>query len=145
MNSLCDSLPEDFLGRMQKELGREEMLRLVWPMIVGSSLGGSTQLLGIRQNTLRVGVPDQTYQRTLRSMESMILDAVHRICGDEVGRAIEFVETPRPIASPPKKRIAARPLPAADVPLDAIADPELRRMFDLSARKYFARTVDLAR
>lgn len=144
MKSLRDSLPEDFLAQMQKELGREETLRLLWPVIVGSKLGGSAEFQGIRQNTLRVGVPDQTWKRTLRSMENMILEAVHRFCGEDVGRAIEFVETKRPIdvvsrpAIPsPKKRAMPRPLPPADFPLDAIGDPELRQMFDLSARKYF--------
>ena len=137
MNSLRDSLPKDFLGRMQKELGREEMLRLVWPLIVGSKLAGSTQFHGIRQNTLRVAVPDQTWKRTLRSMEKLILDAVHRYCGEEVGRAIEFVESPRPVPPSQKKSPAPRPLPPSDLSLDAIADPELRRVFDLSARKYF--------
>ncbi|MGH9786607.1 MAG: DciA family protein [Terriglobia bacterium] len=142
MRSLRDSLPEDFLGRMQQELGREEMLRLVWPMIVGSTMGGSTQLLGIRQNTLRVAVPDQTWKKTLRSMENMILEAVHRVCGDEVGRSIEFVESPRPVPPLPKEKAAPRPLPPADLPLDAIADPQLRQTFDRSARKYFARMVN---
>jgi predicted nucleic acid-binding Zn ribbon protein len=145
MNSLRDSLPKDFLGRMQKELGREEMLRLVWPMIVGSKLGGSAQFHGIRRNTLRVGVPDQTWKNTLRSMENMILERVHRFCGEDVGRAIEFVESPRPVPPSQKKSPAARPLPPVDLPLDAIADPQLRQMFDLSARKYFARMENSAR
>jgi predicted nucleic acid-binding Zn ribbon protein len=145
MNSLRDSLPKDFLGRMQKELGREEMLRLLWPMIVGSKMGGSTQLHGIRQNTLRVGVPDRTWKITLRSMENMILERVHRFCGEDVGRAIEFVESPRLVPPSQKKSPAPRPLPPSDLPLDAIADPDLRQSFDLSARKYFARMVDSTR
>ena len=145
MKSLRDSLPEDFLGQMQKELGREETLRLLWPVIVGSNLGGSTEFQGIRQNTLRIGVPDQTWKRTLRSMENMILEAVHRFCGEDVGRAIEFVEHPRPVAPSPKKKSAPRPLPPVDFPLDTIADPELRQMFALSARKYFARGGDSTR
>ena len=142
MKSLRDSLPEDFLGQMQKELGREETLRLLWPVIVGSKLGGSTEFQGIRQNTLRVAVPDQTWKRTLRSMENMILEAVHRFCGEDVGRAIEFVERPRPVAPSPKKKSTPRPLPPTPFPLDTIADPELRQMFALSARKYFARAGD---
>jgi len=73
----------------------------------------------------------------LRSMENLILEAVHRFCGDDVGRAIEFVESPRALPPAPNKKPAARPLPPPDLPLDAIADPELRRIFDLSARKYF--------
>lgn len=137
MNSFRDLLPQTFLVQMQKELGRDEALRLLWPLIVGSKLGGSTEFRGIRQNTLRVAVPDRTWKITLRSMENMILQAVHRFCGEEVGRAIEFVENPSPANSPPKKKVSARPLPPADLPLDAIADPGLRQIFDRSARKYF--------
>jgi hypothetical protein len=137
MNSLRDSLPRDFLDRMQQELGRWEMLRLVWPMIVGSKLAGSAQFLGIRQNTLRVAVPDRTWKNTLRSMENLILEAVHRFCGDDVARTVEFVESPRALPPAPNKKQAVRPLPPSDLPLDAIADPELRQIFDLSARKYF--------
>lgn len=151
MKSLRDSLPEDFLGRMQKELGREETLRLLWPLIVGSKLGANTALQGIRQNTLRVSVPDQTWKKTLGSLEGMILEAVHRYCGEDVGSAIEFVEakrnmdvvsrsvTPQPKKGTPPRPLASADLPLDDFPLDAIPDPELREMFGRSAQKYFAR------
>ena len=146
MNSLRDLLPNDLLDRMREELGREEMLRLAWPLIVGSELGSSTQLRSIRQNTLLVAVPDRTWKKTLSSMEKMMLEAVHRFCGEEIARTIEFVEEPRmvtPRANTPQKRtVAPRPLAPPDLPddchLEAIADPELREMFRRSAQKYFA-------
>ena len=147
MKSLRDSLPDDFLTQMQKELGREEALRLLWPVIVGSKLGSSTQLRSVRQNTLRVAVPDRNWKKTLRSMEKMILEAVHRFCGEEIAQAVEIVEEPR-MANPQhhtplKRKTTRRPLSPADLPddchLEAITDLELREMFRRSAQKYFSR------
>ena len=150
MNSLRELLPNDLLDRMREELGREEMLRLVWPLIVGWELGSSTQLRSVRQNTLLVAVPDRTWKKTLSAMEKMMLEAVHRFCGEEVARTIEFVEEPRMAAPRPNtpRRRTATPRPLAppalpgdlpdEGPLAAIADPELREMFRRSAQKYFA-------
>ena len=138
MQSLRDSLPEGFLAQMQKELGPEETLRLLWPLVVGANLGASTRLRGIRRNTLRVSVPDQAWKRTLGSMEQIILDAVHRMCGKEVGRAIEFVEDPSLANPSPRKQEFAIQGSPVELPLDEIPDPELRRTFRQSAQKYFA-------
>jgi len=157
MKSLRDALPEGLLAQMQKELGQEETLRLLWPMVVGAELGANTKLVSIRQNRLRIAVPDQTWKRTLISMQQAVLEAVHRVCGEEVGRAIDLVEEaslsgslagPRREAVPRKgkdgtgKEKSALPLAAAELPefpLDEIRDTELRRMFCESAQKYFAR------
>ena len=79
-----------------------------------------------------------------------MLEAVHRFCGEEIARTIEFVEEPRmaaPRPNTPRKRAASpRPPAPPDLPddlpdeghLEAIADPELREMFRRSAQKYFA-------
>ena len=149
MTSLREALPGGLLARMQQELGQEETLRLLWPMVVGANLGASTRLLSMRQNRLRIGVPDQTWGRTLGSLEQAILEAVHRVCGEEVGRSIELVEDPS-LASPrPGKEKPTVPLPLAelrdvpDLPLGGIRDTELRRMFCQSAQKYFARKEEI--
>ena len=147
MKSLRDALPEGLLAQMQQELGQEETLRLLWPMVVGAKLGANTRLLSIRQNRLRIAVPDQTWRRTLLSMEHAVLEAVHRVCGEEVGRAIDLVEDAN-LAAPRRgqdrtgKERSALPLPAVDLPglpLHEIRDTELQRMFRRSAQKYFAR------
>ena len=152
MKSLRDALPDGLLAQMQRELGQEETLRLLWPMVVGASLAASSRLLSIRQNRLRISVPDPTWKRTLISLEQAVLEAVHRVCGEEVGRAIEVVEDPN-LAGPrmEKKRKekdrtekgkSTLALPAVDLPdfpLDEIRDTGLRRMFRQSAQKYFAR------
>ncbi len=162
MNSLRDSLPEGLLVQMQKELGREETLRLLWPLVVGANLAASTRLVAVRQNRLRIAVPDRTWKRTLGSMETIILAAVHRICGEEVGGAIDWVEDPTlGAARAPHQKSAGLSPPAAppaspasmdlpldlpfDLPLGGISDAELRRMFRQSAAKYFARGARRAR
>lgn len=143
MKSLRDSLPDGFLVQMQKELGLEEMLRLLWPMVVGANLGVSTRLVSIRRNTLRISVPDQTWKKTLSALEQAVLEAVHRVCGEEFVRAVEFVEDPTlAVPRPASERNAGSPTPTGlpiDWPLGGISDPELRRMFRRSAEKYFAR------
>lgn len=147
MKSLRDALPEGLLTQMQQELGQEETLRLLWPMVVGAKLGANTRLLSIRQNRLRIAVPDQTWRRTLLSLEQAVLEAVHRVCGEEVGRAIDLVEdpnlaAPRGIKDRAGKEKSSLPLPAVNLPdfaLGEIRDAELRRMFHRSAQKYFAR------
>lgn len=143
MQSLRDSLPNDFLSQMQSELGREETLRLLWPAIVGSKLGSNTALRSVRQKTLWIAVPDRTWKKTLRSLETMILEAVCRFCGEEIAQAIEWVEEPGKMSPPhdlpPKRKTTRIPLAPADLPLEAIPDPELREMFRLSAQKYFTR------
>jgi hypothetical protein len=147
MKSFREALPEGLLARMQQELGPEETLRLLWPMVAGAKLGANTRLLSIRQNRLRISVPDQTWRRTLSSMEQAVLEAVHRVCGEEVGRAIDVVEDAN-LTAPRREKDRtgngkfASPLPAVelpDFPLDEIQDSELRRMFRQSAWKYFAR------
>ena len=60
----------------------------------------------------------------------MILEAVHGFCGEEIAQAVEFVEEPRMANpqpnTPPKRTAIRRPLPLSDLPLDAVADSELR-------------------
>lgn len=155
MQSLREALPGNLLARMQQELGQEETLRLLWPMVVGPELGLSTRLLAIRQNRLRVAVPDQTWRRTLASLQQAVLEAVHRVCGEEVGRSMDLVVDPTLAGiKPAKENPAARrsrslaadlPPDLPDVPLDGIRDTELRWMFRRSARKYFARREETIR
>ena len=143
MESFRDLLPGEFVKRMQSELGRQETLRILWPVMVGARLGCNTRLKEVRHSTLVVSVPDRTWKKTLSSMEGMILDAVRRFSGEESWQAIEFVEDPL-LAVPrqdirPQRPDSARSLPPVDLPVEAISDAELREMFLRSARKYFAR------
>lgn len=142
MQSFRDALPSGLLVQMQQELGQEETLRLLWPMVVGPELGGNTRLLNVRQNRLRIGVPDPTWKRELQALEQAVLEAVHRVCGDECGSKIELVEDPS-LAGPRSQQGESAVPPAraepVNLPLEEIRDTELQRMFQQSAQKYFAR------
>ena len=142
MQSLRDALPSGLLIQMQQKLGQEETLRLLWPMVVGPELGRNTRLLNVRQNRLRIGVPDPTWKRELRSLEQQVLEAVHQVCGDELGSSVELVEDPSLASLRPQKEESGIPPARAEsmnLPLEGIRDTELQRMFRQSAEKYFAR------
>jgi hypothetical protein len=157
MKSFREALPDGLLAQMQQELGQEETLRLLWPMVVGAELAANTRLLSIRQNRLRIAVPDQTWRRTLSAMERAILDAVHRVCGEEVGRAVDLVEDAHLTgpsggnggraknakgsdrAEAGKSAVALRAEDLPNLPLQEIHDTELQQMFRQSAQKYFTR------
>jgi hypothetical protein len=145
---------------MQRELGREETLRRLWPMVVGAKLGASTRLVSIRASRLRIAVPDQTWKRELGGLERSILEAVHRASGEEFARSVELVEDPtlgtasftgetgetkRKAGEAKSRAVARMPRPEllSDVlvglPLEAIQNGELRRLFEESAAKYLSR------
>lgn len=144
MEALRESLTAGVLKQIEQELGRETMLRLLWPHLVGAQLAANTELKAIRGATLVIGVPDRTWLSSLGSLKTMILDAVNRL-GSETYDAVELIEQPRLAAlrqgikpAPGSRRQA--PVAAADVRFDAsaIADESLRKIFAESARKYLA-------
>ena len=92
MESLRAPLAAGFLKRIEKELGEEVTLGLLWPQVVGSELAQNTRLKAIRRGTLIVSVPDREWLKSLGSLEAldrMILDAVGRL---GTGRTYDAVE-----------------------------------------------------
>ena len=142
MESLRQSLTAGLLKRIEKELGREVTVRLLWPSIVGSRLASHTQLKGVRGNTLLVSVPDRSWLGPLESMSRTVLDAVNRMGIGKVFDSIEFVEDKQlrpPPAAPRQEAVDAHPGGADDLltaEAGLIADEGLRRLFLASARKY---------
>ncbi len=94
MQSLRDFLPPGFCDQMEKELGREETLKLLWPAIVGSTVAASTKPLSLRGDTLIVAVPDRAWLNSLGSFEQQILNATARFWGKPVATRIDFVQPP---------------------------------------------------
>ena len=141
MQPLRESLPGGFLKRIEKELGREASLRLLWPHLVGPKLAGNTELKAIRGATLVVSVPDRGWLGPLGPLDKMILEAVNRLGSGNVYETIEFVEQPqmkRNMPAAPRKQ----PRPeTGNKPLELdttmIADEGLRKVFSVSAQKYF--------
>ncbi len=135
-------LPAELLRRIQEQLGLEESLRLLWPMVVGAQLGNNTRVKALRGETLIVAVPDPSWLGSLRSMETMVLEAVNRFFGRDICRGVELAVDPR--MSPPGKEKRSRgnrpaaALPAVSLAAETIEDRELREKFLESAGKYFA-------
>ena len=145
MKSFRESLPANFLKNIEREIGREESLRLLWPVVVGRQLADNTRLKGVRGGRLILAVPDRSWRASLESLENMILDAVNSFWGEPVCNSIEFFEDPRMAPPPPQAHRRMRPQPArlpppVDLPAaETIADDSLRKLILQSASKYFAR------
>ncbi len=139
-------MPVEVWEQMRRELGWEESLRLLWPVLVGERVGCNTRLVSARQATLRVAVPDKVWGKTLGSLQRLILDSVNRFWGEQIWAAIEFVEEPNLphlLHSPRSQSRPERsvPLPrftVADFPEAEVLDEDLRQAFLASARKYFS-------
>ena len=96
MKSFRESLSANFLKNIEREVGREEGLRLLWPVVVGRRLADNTRLQGIQNGRLILAVPDRSWRASLGSVdiEKMILDAVNSLWGEPVCHSIEFFEDP---------------------------------------------------
>jgi len=81
MELVRELLPENLWKAMVRQLGREEVLRLLWPALVGSRLASQTRLRQLRGATLLVSVPDPQWTRSLQPLEKMILDAKPKTIG----------------------------------------------------------------
>jgi len=149
VNSLRELLPFDLWSGLEKKLGREEALRLLWPAIVGGKLAAQTELRKLVGATMIVSVPDVQWQRSMKSFEPMILDAVRRVCGKPMATAVEFMVGPmQPVPRPRSRVTEQRRGPASNV-VDltgiAISDPGVRDAFVRSACKYFARQSEMTK
>ena len=91
MQSLREFLPAGFCDQMEKELGREQALKLLWPAIVGSALAAQTRLTAVRGNVLVVAVPEKGWITSLASFERQILQASARFWGKPMAERIEFI------------------------------------------------------
>ena len=149
MESLRVPLAAGFLKRIERELGEEVTLGLLWPQAVGPELARNTRLKAIRRGTLIVSVPDREWLKSLGSLEAldrMILDGVGRLGMGRSYDAVEFVvassmATPHDEAiTPPKRSRDENAAREAERALDTtmIGDESLRARFEASARKYFA-------
>ena len=92
MEPMRVSLAAGLWQRIEKELGRETMLRLLWPHLVGAQLAANTRLMAIRGATLVIAAPDRAWIKTLDSFRQMILNVVNRLPGGSSYDSVEFVE-----------------------------------------------------
>lgn len=155
MVSLRDSIPAELQSRLLRELGREESLRHLWPSVVGRKLASNTRPIRLRSGTLVVSVTDGAWQRSLGTVEALIVEAVNRFCGEGACRSIEFREEPAAAKSgrvPGARMRKPAPLPTPDprapnckdLAVAAIGDDGLRKMFLASAQKYLGRQKEFS-
>ncbi len=123
------------------------LLRACWPKAVGPELARRTEVAGIDGQTLRVRVPEGAWRKSLHRMQRQVLAQLYALAGDVVPRRLGFVDGPlaaeseRPPSRPAPSDPAA-PTPPAELvsQAEAIADPEIRRLFLTTAARYLART-----
>jgi hypothetical protein len=149
MQQVRDLLPHDLWKTMERKLGREEALRLLWPAIVGLKLAAQIQLRQLRGRTLVVSIPDAELRKPLQTMEGMILESVNRFSPQLAATGIEYVVERGPQALPAvagAAKTANLPTPKRNgVPSQGIEETSLRDMFDRSRQKYFARPDAVAK
>ena len=140
MEAIRGLLSAELLARIERELGREATLRLMWPYLVGPQLAANTELKAVRGTTLLVAAPDRAWLGTIRSFEHMILEAVNRL-GSGRYDSMDVIEQPRispakEIQHPTAPSISTAPRMSFDA--SAIPDRDLRQRFSESAEKYLA-------
>ena len=111
MWSIRDSLPRPFWGRLQEELGREETLRLLWPILIGPHLAANTRFRSLRNGRLLIGVEERTWRSSLTSLEGIVRATINRFWGEDLVGQIEFVEDP-PLKVPRREAVPTRSIRA---------------------------------
>ena len=150
MESLRVPLAAGFLKRIERELGEEVTLGLLWPQAVGPELARNTRLKAIRRGTLIVSVPDREWLKSLGSLEAldrMILEGVGRLGIARTYDAVEFVVAPSMAAPREAAKTPRRPSHGENPDRETeqalnttmIGDESLSARFEASARTYFAR------
>ena len=142
MQAIHSELFTEIIEKMQRELGREATLRLIWPAIVGRQLAINTRLKEARGTTLVVAVPDRTWRSSMGGFENMILSAVNRLSKRPAWDAVEFVEDMTGFSyakKSPKRAKALKKSGLEEYAAESIENEELRKVFVNSARKYFSR------
>jgi predicted GTPase len=126
--------------------GALALLRAVWPSVVGPELGQRTEVLGVVEDTLRIGVPDARWRTALHRLQATILQGLREQAGALAPRRLGFVEGVTPVVAadrrqaPERTRAECPPVPEALArEARVIADPELRAAFLDTASRYLAR------
>ena len=154
MQPLRELLPQNLWQSMNRRLGPEETLRLLWPALVGPRLASQTYLKQLRGKTLVVAMPHREWRAPLESLEQAILEAVQRFLGRSAATSptsVELVVDESLERSAPAARAtfqrASTPISEVLPPEapGAIADENLRQIFLRSAQKYFDRPENTRR
>jgi hypothetical protein len=120
------------LNRAKHMLTDEELARAAWPQAVGKRIAVHTAVSRLVRKCLVVEVEDMIWQRQLNTLRSQIVKALSEVAGPGIVEDLELRPmTPKRI--PQRAEVARRDLAPPDE-ADAIADPQMRRVY-LNSRK----------
>lgn len=125
------------------QVARLQLLRAVWPSVVGPPLARVSRVESLHQDQLRIRVPDARWRLVLHRMQGQILGRLRQAVGGRVApRRLGFLEglvtesaASEPVSAPP----APEPSPGLRAAAAGIADDDLRGAFLETASRYLAR------
>ncbi len=114
------------MNRAREVFTPEELARAAWAQAVGKKIASNTAVTGLVRNRLIVEVRDMVWQRQLNPLRTHILKNLADILGPGIVTDLEL----RPMAPRrmPQRAETPRQIPSTDE-AEAIADPQLRRMY----------------
>jgi hypothetical protein len=115
----------------------DDLARAIWPAAVGKSIAAHTSRLKLVRSTLVVEVEDAVWQKQLHPLTGQILARLHKVMGSQLIQDLEFrVAIPRrqPVRAEVRESTLIAPQRVPDE-ADAIQDPVLRKVYQLSRKK----------
>jgi predicted nucleic acid-binding Zn ribbon protein len=118
------------IGKLKMCASAEDLARAAWPVAVGKRIAVHAAATAFYGSTLVVEVEDYVWQKHLTTLREQILKKLDEVLGPGLVRGIEFRQM-IPRRMPKREERAARPVDDAE----AIADPEMRRLYKVARRK----------
>ena len=124
------------IGKLNRDcqvMTNEELARSAWPQAVGKKIAACTAVDRLVRKCLVVQVQDMVWQRQLNTLRGQVLKNLCSVVGDGIIEDLEL----RPMTPKRMPQRAATPRNESAIPdeADAIADPQLRRVYKLSRKK----------
>ena len=121
------------LSRASQVMTNEDLARAAWPQAVGKKIAAYTAATALVRKCLVVEVQDMVWQRNLNTLRAQILKNLTAVLGPGIVEDLEL----RPMTPKRMPQRAESPrreaMPADEA--DAIADPQLRRVYKISRKK----------
>ncbi|MBV8072630.1 MAG: DUF721 domain-containing protein [Acidobacteriaceae bacterium] len=115
----------------------DDIARAIWPAAVGNAIAAHTSRVKLVRATLVVEVEDLIWQKQLFPLTGQILGRLHRVMGSDVIQDIEFrmgVPRRQPMRAQARQSAPVQ-APAVVDEADAIRDPVLKKVYQLSRKK----------
>lgn len=129
MQPIGELLPAIYRNLVGEAVEEQALLVALWPVVVGPKVAERTRAVRLYRQTLVVEAASREWRRQLASMMYEIVTKLNAAAGRELVQDLQFQVARRPPA-----RAAAAAGRTADE-ADAIADPDLRRLYRLSRER----------